>query len=644
MADSVTPEIAGVGSLSVAQLLDLLPPGVEGPAGMVEAGPSLSARSGMMGGASRTGRKRWVAPPGEDMPVSQGIAGEQRGAGGPMTVHSPRGTQMRPGARAGVDPARWTAGEEVTEVLSVRSRRGWALLALSVGLNVVEALVVLLTLPAGDTVLSLQASAVAPFGVFHDLRWLSVFSSSWWSFGLEVTALIIGRGLLTAVGVGWAWPLDATLPAPRPAALAGRGVVVTAISALLLAPSTALLFGMAVVPISWIFIAAVPLALMVAIIVSPLAVVRESWRRPIPTRVVGWVVATFVVLTLGSVAVSAAPSWASVPLAAVAGAFNALAWKGLVRALVTRKPSRRMVPVIPAALVGLAAGVALGSVGGFVNARSHQLPPPTGRVVAQSGGQPVLVLHGYGSSWDGSPAHPIPGPFREELFSYRGVGPGGAPLPYTGASTDQPLGQLVGLLGVQVEDLYRTTHRKVDLVGESEGAELVETYVLEHPHAPVDDVVLLSPLVAPGRATFPVSGSGPGLAARAAIDLIGRAYQSVSPVDLSPTSGFVRSLDTRGASLANPLACPASHLHEFAFLPLADATSSTPAAHINLPYVVVPAFHGGLLGDRVVEQEIAAVLEGRGVPATTVLDAAEHLVSDASAAWQVPVDAVPAGC
>lgn len=547
-------------------------------------------------------------------------------------------------AASGSVPVTWGTGEAVSEALSVRSRRGWVLLALSVALNMVEALVVLLTLPQGDTVLSLQASAVAPFGVFHDLRWLSVFSSSWWSFGLEVVALILGRGMLTALAVGWAWPSDAVRGSPRPRALLARGVVVTAISALLLAPSTALLFGMAVVPISWIFIAAVPLALMVTIILSPLAVVRESWRRPIPVRVVGWVVASFVLLTLGSVALSVAPAWASVPLAGVAGAYNALAWKGLVRSLVTRKPSRRVVPVIPAALVGLAAGVVLGSVGGFVNARSHQLTTPPSREVARSGGQPVLVLHGYGSSWDGDPEQPIPGPFFEQLFSYRGTDANGAPLPYNGAATDQPLGTLVRLLSVQVDDLYGSTHRKVDLVGESEGAELIETYVLEHPDAPVGDVVLLSPLVEPGRARFPLSGSGPGLAARAAIDLIGRAYQSVSPVDLSPTSGFVRSLDTSGPALGNELACPASRLHEFAFLPLADATSSTPAAHINLPYVVVPAFHGGLLGDRVVRQEVGTVLEGRALSGSAVLDAAEHLVSDASAAWQVPVDNVPAGC
>ncbi len=544
-------------------------------------------------------------------------------------------------------PARDVAGP-AHEVTGARrgSRALWLLVGSSVLLDVAEALAVLVALPKSDAALSLQASAVAPFGVFHDLRWLSVFSSSWWSFGLELAALVLGRGALTAVSVRWAWPGDARRPVPAFLPMLARGVVVTIVAALLLAPSTALLFGMAVVPISWLFIAAVPLALAVVVILSPLAVVKESWRRPIPARVVAWVVASFVVFTLGSVAVSSSPPWLSVPLAGVAGAYNALAWRGVVRPLVTRRPSRLVVPVIPAAVAALAVGVVLGSVEGFVNARSHELvPPPRTAAPAAAGGQPVIVLNGYGSSWDGAAEHPVPGPFLEQRFSYRGLAPDGTPLSYTGASTVKPLSTLVAMLAVQVEDLARSTHQKVDLVGESEGAEVAETYVVEHPAAPVRDVVLLSPLVAPGRATFPLSGAGPGVAARAAIELIGRAYRSVSPVDLSPSNGFVQSIDTSGAAVENELGCSVSPVREFAFLPLADATSSTPAAQLDLPYIVVPAFHGGLLGNHDVEAQIAAVLEGRSLRGSALLDAAEHLVSDASAAWQVPVDSGPAsGC
>lgn len=528
------------------------------------------------------------------------------------------------------------------QVTHRRPSAPWLLLGLSVALNVAEALAVLVGLPRSDAVLSMQASGVAPFGVFHDLRWLSVFSSSWWSFGIEVAALVTGRGALTAVSVRWAWPADTARPVPPFGPLLARGIVVTAISALLLVPSTALLFGMAVVPISWLFIAGVPLALAVVVVLSPLAVVDESWRRPIPARVVGWVLASFLVFTLGSLVMANAPAWASVPLAAVAGGFNAVAWRGMVRPLVTRRPSKRVVPVIPAAVAALAVGVVVGSVGGFVNARSHALVPP--RVAATSGsagGQPVIVLHGYGSSWNGAPEHPIPGAFLEQRFSYRGVGLDGVPMPYSGGDTVQSLDALVADLAVQVGDLAHSTRRKVDLVGESEGAEVAETYVLENPAAPVGRLVLLSPLVQPGRATFPVSGAGPGVAARAAIELIGGAYRSVSPVDLSPTSGFVKSIDRRGGTVENQLACSVSSVREFAFLPLADATSSTPAAELDLPYIVVPAFHGGLLGDGDVEEEIAAVLEGKSLRGNSLLNAAEHVVADASAAWQVPVDGEP---
>ena len=43
-----------------------------------------------------------------------------------------------------------------------------------------------------------QVNAVVPFGVFHDLRWLSVYASSWWTFGALAGGVIVVRGALTA--------------------------------------------------------------------------------------------------------------------------------------------------------------------------------------------------------------------------------------------------------------------------------------------------------------------------------------------------------------------------------------------------------------------------------------------------------------
>ncbi|HZU81211.1 MAG TPA: hypothetical protein VE991_14940 [Acidimicrobiales bacterium] len=518
----------------------------------------------------------------------------------------------------------------------MRRTGGTALLTLSVLLNVTEASISLAVLPRADTVLALQASALAPFAVFHDLRWLSVFSASWPGFALELTAIVVGRGALTAVSVRLAWPTDATRPVAGTAPMLARTVSTTAVAVLLLTPSTILLFAMAVVPISWLFIAAVPLAVGVAVLLSPLPVVGDSWRRLIPLQVIGWVLLSFLVFTVGALLLAHMPAWACIPVAALAGVFNAMAWTGTVRSLVLRDPSHLVLPVVPVAVVALALGVILGSVSGFVHARPAPLaggvrPPDVG-----SGAQPVLVLNGYGSTWGGAPQHPIPGPFAEVRFSYGGVAADGAPLPYSSAATVRPLGELVRMLSVQVDHLAATSHRRVDLVGESEGAELAETYVRTDPRAPVDRVVLLSPLVAPARVDYPLRGPGSGFPARTALELLSGAYRSVSPVDLDPGSAFVASLDERSV-VGKVLACPAAALHQFAVLPLADATASVPDAQLGMPYVVVPAFHGGLLHDPAVQRKVAGALEGRLPAGNALLGLAEHLVTDASAAWHVPL-------
>jgi hypothetical protein len=149
--------------------------------------------------------------------------------------------------------------------LAVVPRRLVVVIGLSVALDVTEAAVVYALFPRSDASLALQASEVAPFGTFHDLRWLAVYSASSWSFGLGLAALVLVRGALTALAVFWAWPLRTIRPRPSLGALMGRGAWSTTFAALLLAPSVVVLFAMAIVPISWLFIAAVPLALIVII-------------------------------------------------------------------------------------------------------------------------------------------------------------------------------------------------------------------------------------------------------------------------------------------------------------------------------------------------------------------------------------------
>lgn len=65
-------------------------------------------------------------------------------------------------------------------------------------------------------------------------------------------------------------------------------------------------------------------------------------------------------------------------------------------------------------------------------------------------------------------------------------------------------------MGTQVERLAAHTHRPVMIVAESEGALVAKSYVLSRHRVPVDTLVLLSPLVAPGRVYYPESGQDGG--------------------------------------------------------------------------------------------------------------------------------------
>src|SRR5580692_10085525 len=113
------------------------------------------------------------------------------------------------------------------------TRSHWQLLALCVILPVVESGLVLLLLPGSPPTLSPQASALAPFGIFHDLRWLSVYANSWPAFGAIAVAILLARGFVTALSVRLAWPAASGPPAMG--RLLWRGVGASSFAALLLA-------------------------------------------------------------------------------------------------------------------------------------------------------------------------------------------------------------------------------------------------------------------------------------------------------------------------------------------------------------------------------------------------------------------------
>jgi hypothetical protein len=514
------------------------------------------------------------------------------------------------------------------------------LLASCVLPNVLEAAMLLWRGPVSGLSLAPQATALAPFGVFHDLRWLAVYHDSWLSFVLFAIGLVLARGLLTAVTIREAWP--AGRPRPSFSRLVVRGTVFTAAAAVLLVPWVLVLFALAVVSVSWLFFAAVPSVVAMALLVHQVAISRDWWRRaPLP-RAIGWIALSFVMGSAASLTLSAAPRDLAVPVALLTGLFNAWAWYGLVHAVAGReeRARRRFVPVVPAGVAGFW-GLAIGGIIlGFASV-AHPQGAGDGAADAQAasaaGARPVLVANGFGSSWDGRSSAPRFGPYLEWTFSYRGLGRDGRPLPYDSADTTKSLPALDRLMGEEVDALHRVTGRPVDIVGESEGALIAKTYLVASPGAPVHEVIMASPLVDPGRVYYPPSGaSGYGVAVAAGLQGIDDLVQGISPIDLSPTDPFLRSIVTQAPELSSVLSCPVGRVRQFELLPLADAVASPGPVPVSIPTVVVPAFHGGLLGSATADRVIGEVLAGQRPDRTTGWDLADTVIRQASAAWQVP--------
>ena len=412
------------------------------------------------------------------------------------------------------------------------------------------------------------------------------------------------------------------------------------LAALFLAPSVTLLFALAVVPVSWLFLAAVPLALGVALVIHPVAVTSGWWRRGIPLRALGWVALSFVVLTVAAGVISAVPAWAGFLVVAASGLFNARAWVGMVGAVVEPRHPERVVPAVPIALAVMAAVVAVGSVNGFTHVNPRDTPDAGlsytashPRPTRRARGQRLRLALERRTAAPGAgavlrAAVLLPGPRatrsttlvcerRHRAAAGRARrqdgGPGGGPAP-----RQRP----------------RRRHRGRER-GCPGGQDLPRFPPARHRS---DTAVLASPLLGPGRVSYPVGTSQPGfgLPSADAMQLLGSLYKSVAPIDLSPDSAFLKSVDQLAPLLKNVLSCPTPGIRQFAFLPLADATAAPARTTLPFPSVVVPAFHGGLVGSPSTGGTIAAALEGRIPAPSGVLRDVDNVVSASASAWQVP--------
>ena len=512
-----------------------------------------------------------------------------------------------------------------------------ALLALAVLPPVLEASVVAAIGFQAARALAPQASAIWPYHSYHDMRWLLVYHNSIPGFVVELLVVTLLRGLLSAGLVALSWPKE--VPRPSLRWLARRNVEIAALTGVVVSPWAALCVAFSVVALSWVLLA----SLLPMLILSPFLVragAVANWWRGLPSlELVGWSALNLALLTVAGAAAASTPGWWAVPVVAVAGIGNGLLRRQTVReAVLPRHMHWPRVPVAPLAiaLTVILSVVAQSVIGFAAGAPQEWRPPILTQPLPPDVRHAVIVLAGHDSFYDGRPAVD-PG---VELFSYWGLDAQGRPLPYPPEATHRSLESSTALLAAQVDVVHRRTRRPVALIGQSEGALVIRTYLEQRrPGSPVDVALEFSPLIRPGRAYYPPSDQRSGwgvvtgweLRGVFALANIGRAEPE------NPDEPFIRSILENAPFYRNRTLCPVPDVRIIGFLPTTTAIEAPPGRYTEVPVFQLPAFHGGLIGRRSVQNQLVNVLEGR-LPAGQRRE--YSLFQRLGAAWQAPPLAV----
>jgi hypothetical protein len=260
-----------------------------------------------------------------------------------------------------------------------------------------------------------------------------------------------------------------------------------------------------------------------------------------------------------------------------------------------------------------------------------------GSTAHAAAGRPVLLVSGFGSRYGGRDGGIGTGA-DERRFSYRGVDRGGRPLPYQDADTYQDVSRSVALMAHQVDAFRADAGQPVTIVAESEGALIAKAYLMSHPDAPVDTLVLLSPLVEPGGAYYPPAGDdGWGVAGGLGLRWITAVVRTLSPLDVTTDDGLFRSLADEAPALREMLACPVDGVDQLAVFPLADAVAGAEPHLDGVPSAVVPAFHGGLADNPAVQRTIRTALDAGVSPEHSWWETTDAVIRAGAAAWRVPM-------
>jgi len=415
-----------------------------------------------------------------------------------------------------------------------------------------------------------------------------------------------------------------------------------------------------------------PAMLLIALPLSH-AGVADTWWRTLPTPgAAGWLLTEFAVLTAAAAAIAALPVTSAVPMAGLAGFVNARAWYGLTGAAARsgdasglevprpaghfwtahRAPTIWPVPAGPLALaVVIALVIALTRLVFVLG--DHGIGRATGRPVAWLSGtvhqrdaladswhHPVVEVAGFGS-WCCGQDRALAGALRGTVvqqFSYLGMNRKGQPLPYGAAAADLPLTELGDRIAGQVWRLHDETGKLIDVVAESEGTLGVYAMLARHPGVPVSSVVLLSPIVAPGQAGFR-GASGSSVVTGDELHALVWFVGGLSPFGTAGAETLIDSVNSVGARFA-AAAARSVRVRFLEIIPLADAVT-LPACPLPRNVVVVPAFHGELLGDPAALRAVRGFFAHQPVKVMPDMRTTAEIMAAAAAAWRMPEHAPP---
>jgi hypothetical protein len=370
------------------------------------------------------------------------------------------------------------------------------------------------------------------------------------------------------------------------------------------------------------------------------------------------------------------PTAAALAVTALAGLVNARAWYGL--ALLTARMQPRphesvsakllfnapFAPIAAVMVLALVVGVARllftgtiqlpispvasSAVVAAAGAQEGSFAASPATAAAAAAGSAVLVVGGWGSPCcdAANSLHALLPATPMRQFSYLGLTAQGKPIPSGASADDLPLPELGDRLAAQVQVLSAKAKRPVAIVAESEGTLGVYAMLARHPGLPISAVALLSPIVSPGQLTYS-PGQGGTSASEAALDELNHLIGGMSPYGPSGAQDLLSSVSEFGAQYFEDMIAAAGGdtvggvsgkpIRVLAVVPLADAVT-LPECALPSGVIVVPAFHGGLLGDPTVLPMVASFLTGHTVTFAedSQMREAAELITGAAIPWRMP--------